>query len=109
MTALARGWLLAYPSRPDAPLILSGPTLADALGMPPRPKPPVLPERLAVLLPLLAADLTARQIGQRLHLSEHTVKNRLKDLYAALGVRNRIGAVTGAMTCGLLSEPGRTP
>lgn len=104
MTALA-GWAAAYPSRPNAPLVLPGPTLADALGIPLRPTPPVLAERLAVLLPLLAADLTARQIARRLHLSEHTVHNRLGELYAALRVHNRVGAVTAAMASGLL-EPG---
>lgn len=102
MTALA-GWIAAYPSRPGAPLVLPGPTLADALGPRLRPKPPVLPERLAVLLPMLAADLAARQIARRLGISPDAVHGRLARLYAVLGVHNRVSAVTTALASGLLA------
>ena len=99
-------WLAAYPKRPGAPLILPGATLAEALGGQPHPRPPVLDPSLAVLLPLLAANLTQAQIGARLRLSESAVKHRARRLYAALGASNRVGAVTAALACGLIETPG---
>ena len=41
------------------------------------------------LLELVALGLSDREIGQRLHLSPHTVKHSTDQLRAALGVRNR--------------------
>jgi len=95
-----------YPLRPGASLVLPGATLAEALGGQPHRKPPVLDPCLAVLLPLLAADLTQAQIGARRRLSEAAVKHRARRLYAALGVTNRVGAVTAALACGLIEQPG---
>jgi len=99
-------WLGAYPKRPGAPLVLPGATLAEALGGQPHRRPPVLDPSLAVLLPLLAVNLTQAQIGARLHLSESAVKHRARRLYAGLGVTNRVGAVTAALACGLIEQPG---
>ncbi|HZP54975.1 LuxR C-terminal-related transcriptional regulator [Actinocrinis sp.] len=102
-------WLGAYPKRPGAPLILPGATLAEALGRQPHRKPAALDPRLAALLPLLAANLTQAQIGARLALSPSAVKHRARRLYTALGVSNRVGAVTAALACGLIEEPGSEP
>lgn len=98
-------WLAAYPKRPGAPLILPGATLAEALGRR-RRKPPTLDPALAVLLPLLAANLTQAEIGRRLFLSPAAVKHRARRLYTALGATNRVGAVTAAIGYGLLPEHG---
>jgi DNA-binding NarL/FixJ family response regulator len=94
----------AYLTRPGAPLVLDAPTLADAFGMP-RRRPPALPADLAVLLPLLADALSAKQIAARLVLSESAVKTRIGRLYGALHVHNRVGAVCAALACGLLDTP----
>ena len=102
-TPQAASWLSVYPSRPGAPLVLPGATLAEAVGRLHR-KAPALPPGLTTLLPLLAANLTQAQIGARLHLSESAVKHRVGRLYAALGVHNRVGAVASALACGLLPE-----
>jgi DNA-binding NarL/FixJ family response regulator len=92
---------------PTVPLRFDAPTLADALGLPrhrPTP-PPALPDGLTALLPLLADNLTARQIARHLTLSEPAVKHRLRRLYTLLGVHNRVGAVCAAMVYGLLEAP----
>jgi DNA-binding NarL/FixJ family response regulator len=39
---------------------------------------------------LVAKGQTNRQIGQRLHLSEHTVKNYLYRVFEKVGVRSRV-------------------
>lgn len=106
MNAPSGSWLCVYPKRPGAPLVLPGATLAEALGVPGHRRAPALDPRLAVLLPLLAADLTQAQIGARLCVSVSTVKHRARRLYAALGVSNRVGAVAEALACGLIGRPG---
>jgi LuxR family transcriptional regulator, maltose regulon positive regulatory protein len=45
------------------------------------------------LLPLLSTHLTFRQIGERLHLSRHTVKSHALAIYRKLGVSSRNEAV----------------
>jgi LuxR family maltose regulon positive regulatory protein len=58
---------------------------------------------LAVLR-YLASDLSAREIGARLHLSLNTVKTHTRELYRKLGVHSRSEAVTRAATLGLLDS-----
>ena len=66
------------------------------------PMPQGLSPREREVLPYLTADLTAREIGERLFVSEHTVKSHLKSIYAKLEVRSRAAAVTRARELGLL-------
>jgi two-component system response regulator DesR len=54
------------------------------------------------VLQLVADGATNRQIGDRLFLSEHTVKEHTSALYRKLGVRNRAEAVQHAQRRGLL-------
>ena len=54
------------------------------------------------ILRLIAEGLTNRQIAQRLHLSENTVKTYIQDLYQKLDSHNRIEAVMRATRRGLL-------
>src|SRR5262249_43725190 len=56
---------------------------------------------LAVLR-LLETKLSAREIGERLHLAPNTVKSHLRALYRKLGVGNRSDAVARADSLGLL-------
>jgi LuxR family maltose regulon positive regulatory protein len=53
------------------------------------------------LLPLLSTHLTFRQIGERLHLSRHTVKSHALSVYRKLGAssRTRRSSASGGPTC----------
>jgi LuxR family transcriptional regulator, maltose regulon positive regulatory protein len=55
------------------------------------------------LLPLLGAHLTFREIGERLHVSVHTVKTQAMSIYRKLGVSSRSQAIQHAQQLGLLS------
>jgi len=54
------------------------------------------------LLPLLATHLTFREIGERLHVSSHTVKTQAMSIYRKLGVSSRSQAIKHAQQLGLL-------
>jgi anti-anti-sigma factor len=54
------------------------------------------------LLPLLATHLRFREIGERLHVSSHTVKTQAMSLYRKLGVSSRSQAIEHAQQLGLL-------
>jgi DNA-binding NarL/FixJ family response regulator len=55
------------------------------------------------VLDLIAEGATNRQIGARLYLSPHTIKEHTSALYRKLGVRNRAEAVQQAQRRGLLA------
>jgi LuxR family maltose regulon positive regulatory protein len=55
------------------------------------------------LLPLLPSHHSFREIGQRLHLSQHTVKTHAMSIYRKLGVSSRSQAVQRAHNLGLLA------
>jgi LuxR family maltose regulon positive regulatory protein len=54
------------------------------------------------LLPLLATHLSFRQIGQRLYLSQHTVKSQALSVYRTFGVSSRNEAIERAYGLGVL-------
>jgi LuxR family maltose regulon positive regulatory protein len=54
------------------------------------------------LLPLLATHLTFREIGERLYISQNTVKTQAISVYRKLGVSSRGQAVERVQTIGLL-------
>jgi len=56
-----------------------------------------LTDRQAEILRLVTAGLSDREVGQRLFLSESTVKTHLKMIYRKLQVRNRTQAATMAV------------
>ncbi len=56
------------------------------------------------VLPLLSTHLTFEGIGQRLHISRHTVKAHAVSIYGKLGVTSRGEAIARAVDVGLL-EP----
>jgi len=56
------------------------------------------------VLPLLRTHLTFREIGERLFVSQNTVKTQAISVYRKLGVSSRSAAVTRAIELGLL-EP----
>jgi LuxR family maltose regulon positive regulatory protein len=54
------------------------------------------------VLPLLTTHLTFKEIGERRHLSRHTVKSHAMSIYRKLGVTSRSAAVERARELGLL-------
>ncbi|MEM9303440.1 MAG: response regulator transcription factor [Pseudomonadota bacterium] len=59
-------------------------------------------DRERALLRLMAAGLSNREIGERLHLAEGTVKNRVSVILGKLQARDRTQAVLKAITNGLI-------
>lgn len=55
-----------------------------------------LTEREVEVLQHVAIGLSNREIGQRLSITEGTVKRHLSNVYSKLGVRNRVQAVVWA-------------
>jgi LuxR family maltose regulon positive regulatory protein len=55
------------------------------------------------LVPLLSTHLSFREIGERLHVSRHTVKTQAISVYRKLGVSSRSEAIDRVQTIGLLS------
>ncbi len=62
---------------------------------------PLSPRELEVL-GLVAEGLSNRQVGQRLHIAESTVKSHLNNVYGKLGVDNRTQAAAKARALNLL-------
>ena len=56
------------------------------------------------LLPLLATHLSYPQIGERLHVSRHTVKSHAMSVFRKLGVSSRGQAIERAHTFGVLGH-----
>jgi LuxR family maltose regulon positive regulatory protein len=56
------------------------------------------------LIPLLSTHLSFPEIGERLHVSRHTVKTQAMSVYRKLGVSSRSGAIERAHEVGLLGE-----
>jgi len=56
------------------------------------------------LLPLLPTHLTFREMGERLHISRHTVKTQAMSVYRKLGVSSRSEAIDKVHEVGLLND-----
>lgn len=61
-----------------------------------------LSSREREVLSEIATGATNREIGERLYLSPHTIKEHTSSIYRKLGVRNRAGAVQQAQQLGLI-------
>jgi DNA-binding NarL/FixJ family response regulator len=64
--------------------------------------PPQLTSREREVLDEIATGATNREIGERLYLSPHTIKEHTSSIYRKLGVRNRAAAVERAQRIGLV-------
>jgi LuxR family maltose regulon positive regulatory protein len=62
------------------------------------------------LLPLLATQLSFREIGEQLYVSRNTIKTQAISVYRKLGVASRSGAIDCAARLGLIeARPPDTP
>ncbi len=82
---------------------------------PPQTRPPSRPALIEPLtyreqevLELLAHRLSAKEIAQRLVISDRTVKRHAANIYQKLGVNGRQQAVDQAMALGVIDSPDRT-
>ena len=73
----------------------------DAAPRPPAPDEIGLTERESEVLGLVARALTNREIGDRLGISEQTVKNHLKSIVRKLQLKNRVDLAIYAKRLGL--------
>jgi DNA-binding NarL/FixJ family response regulator len=85
----ARSRPKGFPAAPRQPRLVAG---DDRLVDPPPPEA-CLTFREIEVLALLGQHLTNREIAGRLTLSEHTVKNHVKNILSKLGVESRREAV----------------
>jgi len=63
---------------------------------------PILTDREAQILKLIADGLTNREISGNLSISESTVENHIHHIYAKLGISNRAQAVRCAFQLGIV-------
>ncbi|WP_406364187.1 response regulator [Streptomyces sp. NBC_01579] len=78
------------------------PTVADRLMNRLRTPGTTLTRRETEVLALVAVGLSNQAIGNRLHLTEGTVKSHLARIYVKLGVDSRTAAVATAAELGLI-------
>ncbi len=71
-----------------------------------QPRRDLLSGRETEVLALVARGLTNAEIGQRLSITEATVKTHLLRLFGKLGVNDRTAAVTSAIALGVIPSPG---
>ncbi len=102
-----------------APLLTEAAGLAEAIVMPtllarvralrspeaPSPLPDELSEREAQVLALIARGLSNREIGARLHISEHTAANHIRSILRKTKCANRTEAAAYAIRRGLAQGP----
>lgn len=65
---------------------------------------PELTARELEVLELIVGGLGNRQIAQRLHIAEYTVKNHVKNVLSKLGVEDRTQAATSALHRGIIIQ-----
>jgi two-component system nitrate/nitrite response regulator NarL len=94
IVAVARGETVLAPD------VQTG--LASEMRNRSQPDEPLLSEREAQVLSLIAAGNSVPEISQRLIISGSTVKTHTRHLFEKLGVSDRAAAVAEAMRRGLL-------
>ena len=74
----------------------------EVFGEQVEPDAPQLTKREREVLTEIATGATNREIGERLYLSPHTIKEHTSAIYRKLSVRNRASAVKHAQRIGLI-------
>ena len=74
----------------------------EVFGEQVEPEAPQLTKREREVLTEIATGATNREIGERLYLSPHTIKEHTSAIYRKLSVRNRASAVKHAQRIGLI-------
>jgi predicted ATPase/DNA-binding CsgD family transcriptional regulator len=97
LTTQLQAELAALEAPPDLSLQVSNPAQLSA-----QPLIEPLTSRERELLQLLAAGLSYQQIAERLTIAVGSVKSHSHNIYAKLGVRNRVQAAARAAELGLL-------
>lgn len=113
----ATGYLLKDSSRDEllrairtaaaGEAVLSPSVASRLVGRVRAPEESLLSPRELEVLALVADGATNRAAGDRLHLSEATVKTHLLSIYAKLGVGDRAAAVAEGFRRGLLDASAR--
>jgi len=80
--------------------VIANATTANGKAVSPRAA--MLSERDLVIVRCVAAGLTNKAIAARVHLSPHTIKDRLEKIAAGFGVRSRTEIVAESIRAGLL-------
>jgi DNA-binding CsgD family transcriptional regulator len=124
-TAFEHGRLLveAGEAGAAAPLLAEAAAIAETVGMPvllgrirglamppaaAAPAPDDLSAREVEVLSLIASGLSNRDIGGRLHISEHTAANHVRNILRKTGCSNRTEAAAYAIRRGLAHDGGGT-
>lgn len=89
--------------------VLAGAGIEAAIETAPAEGAVLLSERERQVLTLVAEGLTNVEIGARLHLSRHTVKEYLSGAMRKLAVDNRVEAALAATRRGLIEPPASAP
>lgn len=100
--AVHQGGLLILPPVAARLLSESSKRSAQSPAEPDAARLEDLTPRESEILRLVAQGMTNREIADRLHLTEGTVKNHMSAVYAKLHARDRAQAVSFAMRQGLL-------
>jgi len=61
------------------------------------------------IVAFVARGMSNRAIGDRLGLSENTVRNHLRSILEKLGLHNRVQVATFALEHGIVKKPGQEP
>jgi predicted ATPase/DNA-binding CsgD family transcriptional regulator len=97
LTTRLQAELAALETQPDI-----GPQASRPAQLPAQPLIEPLTPRERELLQLLAAGLSYQEIAERLTIAVGSVKSHSHNIYAKLGVRNRVQAILRASELGLL-------
>jgi DNA-binding NarL/FixJ family response regulator len=96
----------AIRSAANGESVLAPTVAARLMGRMRAPAEEALTSRELEVLELLAEGLLNKEIAQKLHISEATVKTHLLHIYAKLNVDGRTAAVTEALKRGILRLEG---
>ena len=75
----------------------------------PESAPPEISKREVEVMALVANGLSEKEIAAKLGLSEKTVNNHKRNIFAKLGVQNQVAMVVEGIRLGLIPNPSAMP